>query len=61
MATPTDPRDALEDGVKQYLSELSDDDFAALVAEVRAPADDTEKRPKARDEASEFLRRMTGK
>lgn len=34
------PTDVLEAAVKQYLSELSDDDFAALVAEVRPPADD---------------------
>lgn len=35
----TDPRDALEAGAKQWLSELSDDEFAGLVEEVRAPAD----------------------
>lgn len=39
------PTDVLEAAVKQYLSELSDDDFAALVAEVRPPADAEEPTP----------------
>jgi hypothetical protein len=33
--------EALLAGVKQYLAELPDKDFAALVAEVRPPADTT--------------------
>ena len=40
MAT-TDPRDALEAGAKQWLSELSDDEFTSLVNEVREPESDT--------------------
>lgn len=34
-----DPVDALLAGTKQYLSELDDDAFAALVDEVRPPVD----------------------
>lgn len=33
-------REVLVAAVKQFLAELSDDEFAALVAEVREPADD---------------------
>ncbi|MGX7696372.1 hypothetical protein [Gordonia polyisoprenivorans] len=40
MAT-SDPRDALEAGAKQWLSELSDDEFTSLVNEVREPEPDT--------------------
>ncbi|MGC5245403.1 hypothetical protein ACPXB3_00485 [Gordonia sp. DT219] len=39
----TDPRDALEAGAKQWLAELPDDEFAAVVKEVRAPADKASK------------------
>lgn len=39
MANP-DPRDALEAGAKQWLSELSDDEFTSLVNEVREPEPD---------------------
>ncbi|MGV9795559.1 hypothetical protein [Gordonia sp. NPDC003422] len=48
MAQPTD---VLEAAVKQYLSELTDEDFAKLVAEVRPPADDDnpEQKPKPDD------------
>ncbi|MBM7278283.1 hypothetical protein JTZ10_10965 [Gordonia rubripertincta] len=39
MATQTNPFDALYAGVKQFLAELTDDEFASLVAEVRPPAE----------------------
>ncbi|MCH5645722.1 hypothetical protein [Gordonia sp. ABSL49_1] len=54
MAQPTD---VLEAAVKQYLSELTDDDFAKLVAEVRPPADDdkpAEQKPKPKDDGPAY-------
>ncbi|MCH5645723.1 hypothetical protein [Gordonia sp. ABSL49_1] len=51
MAQPTD---VLEAAVKQYLSELSDDDFAKLVAEVRPPADDDSPEHKPKDDGPAY-------
>lgn len=45
MAT-TPNTEALVAGVKQYLADMTDDEFAALVDEVREPADtNTKKTP----------------
>jgi hypothetical protein len=41
MTTPVDPLNPLKMGMEQYLRDLSDDEFTALMQTVRPPADHT--------------------
>lgn len=50
MAAP-DPRDYLEQGTRQYLAALPDDEFAKLAEEIRQPADD---KPGKKSTAEQF-------
>lgn len=52
----SDPRDALEAAARQYVANLSDDQFSQLVAETREPNDPNDRPPKPKSDRGGLAR-----